>query len=66
MISTVGRLSHTAKISDSSDDSAIEFKIRNVTSTSRLGAQYTFMPKTLSKLLLGNKYTAHVLTQIGV
>jgi hypothetical protein len=54
MISTVGRLSDTAKISDSSDESAIEFNIRNETRTSRLGAQYTFMSKTLSKLFLGN------------
>ena len=60
MISTVGRLSHTAKISDSSDDSAIEFKIRNETKTSHLGAQYSFISKTLSKLLLGNEYTANV------
>jgi hypothetical protein len=66
MISWVGRLSDTAKISDTSDESAIEFKIRNETRTSRLGAQYTFMSKTLSKLLLGNEYTTHVLTQSGV
>ena len=50
MISTVARLSHTAKNPDSSDESAIEFKIRNETRTSRLCAQYTFMSKTLSKL----------------
>ena len=66
MISAVGRLSHTAKTSDSYDDSAIEFKIRNVTSTYRLRVQHTCMSQTLSKLLLGNEYTARVLTQIGV
>lgn len=65
MISTVVRPSHTAKISDSSNESAIEFEIRNETRTFRLGAQYTFMSKTLSKLLLGNEYTARVLTQSG-
>jgi len=66
MISAVGRLSHTANISDSSDESAIEFKIRNVTSTSRLGVQHTFKSKALSKLLLGNEYTARVFTETGV